>query len=558
MRPSIVQLGIVGTILSAATFAQATEPGPAWVRDAVFYEIYPQTFRDSNADGVGDLPGIIERLDYVKSLGVSAIWLNPFYESPFRDAGYDVTDYTRVAKRYGSNDDARRLFAEAHKRGLRVIIDFVPGHTSVDHPWFKASAQQSKNRYSNWYVWTDQTWTSGIDRNQYNLVQGYSERDGSYLSNFFWHQPALNYGFAHPDPKQRWQLPVDHPDVLALKVEMENIMRFWLDLGSDGFRVDMAGSLVKGDNGSECAMYWRGVRARLERDYPEIFLISEWSSPVDALNGGFHADFLHWIPEYNSLFQGDGRRAPWFTHEGGGDISRFLDAYMRHYRRTKDKGFISLPFANHDLPRINGKGRTRKDIESLYAFELTMPGTPFLYYGDEIGMRQLDGLPYTEGSYGDRAGARTPMQWAPGANLGFSSAPAAKLYRSVDTNPDAPTVMAAEKDPSSLLHLVRKLVGLRRTEPALQAHADFQLLYAKKNQYPFSYLRSAGARRILVVLNPRNQPTQITVKLPDHPVTPELLAGSGQYRLGPQGTITISQAGGTYSILRVDARLAVR
>jgi maltose alpha-D-glucosyltransferase/alpha-amylase len=545
-------LGAAIISIRALARAQDSAPGPAWARDAVFYEIYPQTFNDSNGDGIGDLPGIIEKLDYVKSLGVSAIWLNPIYESSFRDAGYDATDFYSVAKRYGTNEDARRLFAEAHKRGLRVIIDFVPGHTSIDHPWFKESAKASKNRYSNWYIWTDRTWFSGIDRNQYTFIQGYSERDGCYLTNFFWHQPALNYGFAHPDPRQSWQLPVDHPDVLALKAEMEKVLRFWLDLGCDGFRVDMAGSLVKGDDGSECAKYWKGVRTHLEKDHPDLFLVSEWSNPIDALNGGFNADFLHWIPEYPSLFQGEADRPAFFSAKGGGDITYFLGAYLRQYEATRTKGFISLPFANHDLPRIQRDGRTRRDVEIIYAFELTMPGTPFLYYGDEIGMRQLDGLPYTEGSYGTRAGARTPMQWGKGQNLGFSTAEPAHLHRAVDPSPDAPTVESAEKDPHSLLQQVRALIALRRNEPALLAQADFTPLYAQKDRYPFVFLRSLGKSQILVALNPAKSPVKISFKLPVATKTQPLLAGQNS-RLTVTGTqATVEMEGTTFSIYRLD------
>lgn len=541
-------------LLSSAVGAKAHDsaPGPAWARDAVFYEIYPQTFYDSNADGIGDLPGIIEKLDYVKSLGVSAIWLNPFYASSFRDAGYDITDFYSVAKRYGTNADARRLFAEAHKRGLRVIIDFVPGHTSIDHPWFKESAKATKNRYTNWYIWTDRTWFSGIDRNKYTFIQGYSERDGCYLANFFWHQPALNYGFAHPDPKQPWQLSVNNPDVLAMEAEMEKVMRFWLGLGCDGFRVDMAGSLIKGDDDGACAKYWRGVRAHLKKDYPDLFMVSEWSNPIDALNGGFNADFLHWIPQYPSLFEGEAGKPPFFSAAGGGDITNFLGAYMRQYEATKTKGFISLPFANHDLPRIHRDGRTQKDVEIIYAFELTMPGVPFLYYGDEIGMRQLYGLPCTEGSYGTRAGARTPMQWSPGPNLGFSDASPARLYRAVDPSPDAPTVEAEEKAPHSLLQQVRALIALRRNEPALLAQADFTPLYAHKASYPFVYLRSLGKKRILVALNPADAPVKISFKLPVGNKAPTLLAGQDS-RLTAAGTqANLAMQGASFSIYRID------
>ena len=543
-------MAAAGTLQGAAT--DGPRPGPAWVHDAVFYEIYPQTFKDSNGDGVGDLPGIIEKLGYVKSLGVSAIWLNPFYESPFRDAGYDVSDYYKVAPRYGSIDDARRLFAEAHRLGLRVIIDFVPGHTSIDHPWFKDSARADRNSHSNWYIWTDRTWFSGIDRNQYSFIQGYSERDGCYLTNFFWHQPALNYGFAHPDPKQPWQLPVDNPDVLALKREMEKIMRFWLEAGCDGFRVDMAGSLVKGDDGSECARYWSGVRSRLEKDYPGLFMISEWSNPIAALNGGFHADFLHWIPEYPDLFEGADGRSAYFSEGGNGDITRFLGAYLRQYRETRNKGYISLPFANHDLPRINREGRTRADIEVIYAFELSMPGVPFLYYGDEIGMRQLSGLPFTEGSYGTRAGARTPMQWDQGLNLGFSNADPKRLYRAVDPEPNAPTVEGAEKDSSSLLHFVRRLVGIRRSEPALDAGADFTVLNAKKGECPFIFLRTNGKQRMVVSLNPGPRAATASFDVDYNPAPARLVAGQQDSLRADGRRLDVKLDAASFSFYRLD------
>ena len=176
---------------------------PAWVNHAVVYQIYPQTFYDSNGDGIGDLPGIIQKLDYIKSLGVDAIWINPFFDSPFNDAGYDIRNYYKIAPRYGSNDDARRLFAEAHKRGLKVLFDYVITYTSIDNPWFVASCEQQTNRYSNWYIWTDNVWKNEPG-NQW--VHGYGHRNGNFLSNFFWNEPALNWGYGNPDPEKKWQL----------------------------------------------------------------------------------------------------------------------------------------------------------------------------------------------------------------------------------------------------------------------------------------------------------------------------------------------------------------
>jgi maltose alpha-D-glucosyltransferase/alpha-amylase len=509
-------------------------PSPAWVDNAVFYQIYPQTFYDSNGDGVGDLEGVIQKLDYVKSLGVKAIWLNPFYESPFRDAGYDVTDFYKVAPRYGTNDDAKRLFAEVHKRGMHIIIDYVPSYTSIDHPWFKASCDPKPNKYTNWYVWTGSTWFPGMDQYRASFIQGYCERDGMFMNNFFWHQPALNYGYAHPDPNQPWQLPVDHPDVLALKEEMKNVMRFWLNLGCDGFRCDMAGSLVKNDDGTENAKYWKTVRDFLDREYPGTFTVAEWSYPKDAVNkGGFNADFFHWFNGYDDLFQKEKIRNAshdghsFFDSEGKGDISHFLELYLDQYDGSKDRGYIAVPFGNHDLERIKNNGRTDKDIAVIFAFMLTLPGTPFMYYGDEIGMKQLDGLPHIEGSYMGRAGDRTPMQWNAGLNKGFSTVSPEKLYRAVDASADAPNVASQEKNPNSLLNKVKELIRLHNTEPALRAYSEFVPVYAQKDAYPLAYVRANGKDRLLVVLNPANRDVVASFALNYSSRKPKLISGNG-------------------------------
>ena len=180
---------------------------PDWAKNAVFYQIYPQTFCDSDGDGIGDLQGIISKLDYVKSLGVDAIWFNPFFDSPFNDAGYDIRDYYKIAPRYGTNDDAKRLFEEAHKRGMHVIFDYVISYTAIDHPWFVASQKQEKNKYSNYYIWTETNWVDPPQEFAGQFVKGYGQRNGQFMRNFYWCQPALNFGFANPDPEQKWQLP---------------------------------------------------------------------------------------------------------------------------------------------------------------------------------------------------------------------------------------------------------------------------------------------------------------------------------------------------------------
>lgn len=315
---------------------------PSWLASTIFYEVYPQSFLDTNGDGIGDLEGVICKLDYIKSLGCNAIWMNPCFVSPFRDAGYDVADFYQVAPRYGTNADLVRLFQLAHERGMKVCLDLVAGHTSDQHPWFRKSCEPRPNAWSNWYVWTDSIWESGNA-----MVNGYCDRDGNYLSNFFHHQPALNYGYAKPDPEKPWQLPVTHPDVQAVRAELFKIMRFWLDRGADGFRVDMAHSLVKGDDDlKETMALWHEVRAMFDRDYPEAVLMSEWSDPVKSILGGFHVDFMLNFgrpPAYLALLRKEKQRdgSPgikgghsFFDKEGKGDIREFLDTYFNHYERT--------------------------------------------------------------------------------------------------------------------------------------------------------------------------------------------------------------------------------
>ena len=216
---------------------------PEWFRNAVLYEIYPQSFRDSDGDGIGDLAGIIEKLDYVKSLGVDAIWLNPCFDSPFQDAGYDVRDYRKVAARYGTAADLKKLFDEVHRRKMRLLLDLVPGHTSLEHPWFKAAVSREKTPFDDYYVFTD---GKVKDLDGYPFITGYGERDGFYMINYFYSQPALNYGFSDPKPEHPRQLSAGDPRLKPLREEIRQVMKFYLDAGCDGFRVDLAFSLVKG------------------------------------------------------------------------------------------------------------------------------------------------------------------------------------------------------------------------------------------------------------------------------------------------------------------------
>lgn len=465
---------------------------PAWLKDAIFYEIYPQSFQDTNADGIGDIPGIIHRLDYIRELGCNALWLNPCFASPFLDAGYDVADYYTVAPRYGTNEDLKNLFAEAHKRGMHVLLDLVPGHTAAEHPWFRESCKAEKNPYTDRYVWTDEVWRipEGM-----NTIRGFSERDGACVVNFFSHQPALNYGFLNP--AESWQQSMDAPGPQATLAEMKNVMAFWLSMGCDGFRVDMAGSLVKNDPEQEGTIaLWRQVFAWLEKAFPEAAMVSEWGEPDRSLRAGFHMDFLlHFGPShYNDLFRCDNA-----FFAGNGDASAFVKAYEAT-RAKAEQGLICIPSGNHDMQRLTTH-LPEDGVRIAFAFLLSMPGAPFLYYGDEIGMRYLWDLPSKEGGY-SRTGARTPMQWDRTANAGFSSAAPEKLYLPIDPAGDRPTVEAQMTDPGSLYQEVRHLIEVRRANPALGNLGRLRFVYAPEKACPLVYLREAEGERVLVILNP--------------------------------------------------------
>ena len=550
-------------------------PVPDWARNAVFYQIYPQTFCDSDGDGIGDLQGIISKLDYVKSLGVDAIWFNPFFDSPFHDAGYDIRDYYKIAPRYGTNEDARQLFEEAHKRGMHVIFDYVISYTAIDHPWFVASQKQEKNKYSNYYIWTETNWVDPPREFAGQFIKGYGERNGQFMRNFYWCQPALNFGFANPDPEQKWQLPTDHPDVVAMREDLKDVLRFWMDMGADGFRADMAGALVKtrrmrgneqffNTNENATKLFWREIRQLLEKEYPDGFMVAEWSYPADALDNCFHVDFFHWFNGYNDLFQKESWRIlngvseghSYFDAEGKGDIKAFLASYMDQYTKTVGKGYISLPLGNHDNARL-GNRRTDKELEIIYAFGFTMPGVPFLYYGNEIGMRQLpNDWPQVEGAYQPRNGARTPMQWCSGKNLGFSSCEAEALYLPVDPSPDAPNVEDQQNNPNSLLNRTRCLIALHHSEPALANYAEFVPLYpgpSDASPYPFIYARAADKDVVLVMLNPRAEASDATFKVNTKFRRTTLLAGD-KFPLTHNkktGDVTIHMPGTSYAIVKL-------
>ena len=481
---------------SASPASVHTASDAEWLRNAVFYEIYPQSFADSNGDGIGDLPGITAKLDYIQSLGATALWINPCYDSPFKDAGYDVRDYKKVAARYGTNQDLADLFAAAHERGIHVLLDLVPGHTSEEHPWFKASCKAEYNEYSDRYIWTN-SWVEGAPGLPF--IGGEAPRNGTYVLNFFKCQPALNYGFAKQT--KPWMDSPDSPAAQGTRDAMVDVMLYWLGLGADGFRCDMADSLVKYDaDDRPCTIAaWRDMLGRVRARFPHAVFVSEWGRPRLSLQAGFDMDFyLDWRWDgnpngYSMLGRdtdyplGDGPDASYFRATS--TTARFVREYLPQLEDIRANGYFCFITCNHDTSRLAPR-LTPREEQIAFTMYLTMPGVPFVYYGDEIGMRFRD-LPSKEGGY-TRTGSRTPMQWGGDANLGFSDADPSQLYLPVDPSSDAPTVAAQDTDPDSQLNYMRSLINLRHELPELQADGGFEVLHASDDDRAFVYRRVAA------------------------------------------------------------------
>lgn len=346
---------------------------PQWLKTCVIYSLYPQSFYDSNGDGIGDLPGITEKLAYIKDLGCTAIWMNPIFESDFLDAGYDVKDFYKIAPRYGTEDDLVALCKKAHEMGLKVMLDLVAGHTSDQCPWFLESAGSEDNANADRYIWAPEK-----PPKEEKFKENASGRPGWFMYNYYDIQPALNYGFA--EVTEPWQLSVDHPVAMENQNELIRILDYWFRRGVDGFRVDMASSLIKNDpDKRECMRLWRRIRRWMDENYPDNVLISEWSMPSQAIPAGFHIDMLihntnrclttlfrheHFAHKVGDKMFGES----YFRKEALGNYEDFLEEYLPFYEKTKDLGFSEsdapyLPVDPAlDAPTVEGQ---KDDADSI-------------------------------------------------------------------------------------------------------------------------------------------------------------------------------------------------
>lgn len=500
-----------------------------WLKNSICYQVYPTSFYDSNGDGIGDLKGITEKLDYLKELGVDAIWMNPFYPSPFMDGGYDVADYYGVNEKFGTMEDFDALLAKANKLGIRLIIDLVIGHTSDKHPWFLGSAKDEKNEYTDWFIWTDSNFSKYKDKS----IHGLHPRDGGYLINYYACQPALNYGWNKLPEKgvrenaydlgEDWKMHYTDERLKPLREEILNIMRFWLNKGVSGFRIDLANSLVKdcvynSDNDEDIEglkWLWDILIGTIKSEYPDAAFVAEFGyTPNSVGKCGFDLDYLaHDEQSYNELLrnekgtnilpafeQGD----TYFSANGKGSIANLVNYTLQLHDCIEGKGCFSIPSGYHDVVRV-AEHKDEEVLKVMFAFMLTYKHVPFIYYGDEIGMTHNFAI-NKDGGY-IRTGCRTPMQWTNGENRGFSTSKNG-LYLPVNDVAEQ-SVESMEKDENSLLNTIRKLTKIRKANPAFAADQGLKIVTMENGGYPFAYERTDGEKTFFVAINPSEKAASV-------------------------------------------------
>jgi maltose alpha-D-glucosyltransferase / alpha-amylase len=472
-----------------------------WYQRAVFYEVAVRGFFDSDGDGFGDFRGMQQKLDYLEWLGIDCLWLLPFYQSPLRDGGYDISDFYTVLPESGMVDDVDMFLDEAHRRGIRVVADMVMNHTSDLHPWFQESRDDRTNPKADWYVWSDDSerWSDArvifVDSEPSNWTWD-PQREQFYWHRFFHHQPDLNY---------------DNPEVAEA---MLDVVRFWLSLGLDGFRLDAVPYLFErdgtnGENLPETHEYLRRIRKTVDAEYPGRVLLAEANQwPTDVVDYFGNDDECHMcfhFPLMPRMFMAvrKEQRHP-ITEilaqtpeipEGcqWGIFLRNHDELTLEMVTDEDRDYMYSEYATDPRMKLNLGIRRRlfpllDNDESLaelfHAMLFSMPGSPVMYYGDEIGMGDNIYL-------GDRDGVRTPMQWTPDRNAGFSTADFAQLFLPPLMDPvygfQAVNVEQQRRDGSSFLHWLQRMISVRRQHPVL-AIGEFEMLHAQ-NPSVLAYLR---------------------------------------------------------------------
>lgn len=531
-----------------------------WYQNAVFYQVNLRAFYDSNGDGYGDLRGLTQKLDYIQALGVDCLWLMPMYPSPLKDDGYDISDYCNIDPHYGTLEDLQELLYAAHGRGLRVILDLVMNHTSDQHPWFQAARADRNSPYRDYYVWSD-------------TDQRYQEARIIFLdtepSNWTWDAQAGQY-FWHRFYSSQPDLNYDSP---AVRQEMKQIMKFWLDLGVDGFRADAVPYLFEREgtnceNLPETHAYLKELRRFVEENYPGRILLCEanqWPQDVRAYFGAsdeFHMAFhFPLMPRiYLALRKGDRTPLDWVLAQTPAipENCQWCTFLRNHDELTlemvteEDRQWMWQQYAPEPRMRLNLGIRRRlaplldfdrRKIECANVLLYSFPGAPIVYYGDEIGMGDNLDLP-------DRNGVRTPMQWNNTHNAGFSTAHTSALYTPPITSGEAAAknvnVEIQAHAPDSLLQFMQTLIRLRKEHPALSS-AAIQIVDTPAPAVA-AYWRGTGSQRILAIVNLSDHPQ--TVHIPLNQAQTLLDVFSGQTFTPENGRLSLNLKPFGYSWLK--------
>jgi alpha-glucosidase len=484
-----------------------------WWKTGIIYQIYPRSFQDTNGDGIGDLNGIVRRLDYLNWLGADAIWISPVYPSPMADFGYDVSDYCGIDPLFGSLGDFDLLVKEAHRRGLKVILDFVPNHSSDRHPWFVESRTSRKSSKRDWYIWRDPAPDGGPPNNWMSQFGGSAwtldpVSDQYYLHSFLPEQPDLN-----------WRNP-------AVREAMFDGMRFWLDRKVDGFRVDVIWLLLKDDQFRDNPLNpaYRPTLPDINRtlsvynaDRPEIHeLIAQMRSVLDhytdrVLIGEIYLPFERLVTYYGENLSGAQLPFNFALIHTAWNAKSVAELIADYEKALPAGGWPNWVLGNHDQPRIAARvGDAQARIAAMLL--LTLRGTPTMYYGDEIGMarvevpHELARDPWEKNEPGlglSRDPWRTPLQWDGTANAGFSST---RPWLPIDPNYTNRNVEVLRRDPQSILSLYCRLIELRKTHPSLQVGSTGEI---RSDHNVLTYERASDRGRIAVILNFGPDPAQL-------------------------------------------------
>lgn len=467
---------------------------PSWYKEVVFYQIYPRSFLDTNGDGIGDLQGIVRKLDYLEDLGIGGIWLNPTYPTQNADLGYDITDFRAVNPEFGTAGDLQELIAEAHARNIRILLDLAINDTSIAHPWFSESRSSRDSPKRDWYLWSPTPGFRCLDTISLGNPFGESrwELDPStgeyYYHQFYAAMPDLNFRNA------------------AVRNELLDIVRSWLGQGVDGFRIDAASFYVEDPSANLCMnqpethRFFKDLRAVLD-SYPARATVGEVlpQPPEMIAYLGDGSDELHMFFNFTMI--------PALLQAAlGGNVSGVAEVLEQTYARLPEGGHYAIVTGNHDLPRSYSLvGRETGRAKLLATLQMTLPGTPFIYYGEELGIESGDQVVVDW-----RDMARTPMQWDGSEQAGFSeSAPWIRLAG----NHANRNVESEMHDPESLLQHYRQLIRLRNALPALRGGTYLPLDTGDPSVLAF--LRSTGAVTVLAAINTGDRPASVTVNLRD-------------------------------------------